>query len=105
MGPAYDLGESSFSGWRTAIETEEKAAARELKRGFRPDVLDGLAGDIEGDEGNDLNGLMCGDAERAVGVDVAGGMAVDHLHDSDHQDQRDAYDPEQSYPGGARVQP
>lgn len=67
-------------------------------------MLNGLAGDVEGDQGDDLNGLMCGDAERTVRVRMAGGMAVHYLHDSDHQDERNADYPEQSYPGGACAQ-
>lgn len=66
-------------------------------------MLDGLAGYIKSDERDDLNGLMRGDAKRAVRVGVAGGVAMHHLHDSNHQHQRDADDPYKSYPGGARA--
>ena len=68
---------------------------------FGRNLLDGLAGYVESDEHNDLNGLMRGDAERAVGIRMAGGMAVGHLHDSNHQYERDADDPEKTNPGRA----
>lgn len=67
-------------------------------------MLNRLAGDMQGDESNGLNGLVRRDAECAVRVDMPGGMAVRHLHHSNHQNQRDADDPEQASPGGARAQ-
>lgn len=96
-------GESRFSGRRTAIETEEETAAGKLLDRLRPDVLNGLAGDVEGNESDDLNGLMRRDAKRAVRVDMTGRMAVRHLHHPNHQNQRDADDPEQRNPGRARA--
>ncbi|HEX5235103.1 MAG TPA: hypothetical protein VFW25_07215 [Silvibacterium sp.] len=58
-------------------------------------MLDGLAGYIQGDEGDDLNGLMRGDAQRAFRIGVAGWVAMSHLQDSDHQHERDADDPDE----------
>lgn len=66
-------------------------------------MLNGLAGDVESNEGDDLNGLMRRDAKRAVRVNVPGRVAVHHLHHSNHQNQRDADDPEQRDPGRART--
>jgi len=106
-GRSYGSGkcsaESGFSGRRTAIETEEETAAGKLLERLRPDMLNGLAGDVESNEGDDLNGLMRRDAKRAVRVNVPGRVAVHHLHHSNHQNQRDADDPEQRDPGRART--
>ena len=95
-GDCSDAG--GFSRRRAAVETEKEAAAGKLKKRLRRDMLDGLAGDIQSDEGDAVDGLMRGDAERAVGVGVAGGMTVRHLHDSDHQHERDAGDPNEGHP-------
>jgi hypothetical protein len=97
-------GVDGFSGRWSAVEPKEEAAAGKLQDWFGEDMLDGLTGDVEGDEGDDLNGLVRSDAERAVRVGVTGGVAVNHLHDSDHQHERDTGDPDQSDPGGACAQ-
>lgn len=62
-------------------------------------MLDRLAGYIESDESDDLDGLMCGDAQGAIRVGMPGGVAMRRLHDSDHQYQRDADHPDERYPG------
>lgn len=67
-------------------------------------MLDGLAGEIQGDERDDLNGLMCGDTKGAVGIDASVGVAVHRLYYSDHQNQRNTDDSNESYPCGARAQ-
>jgi hypothetical protein len=61
-------------------------------------MLNWLAGDIERDEGDDLNCLMRGDAEGAIRIGVSAGVAVCHLYDSNHQHERDADDPDEGYP-------
>lgn len=67
-------------------------------------MFEGLAGNVERNEGDNLNGLMRSNAEGAVGVGMPGWVAVRHLHDSDHQHQRDAEAPDENYPGRPRVQ-
>lgn len=66
-------------------------------------MLNRPAGNIQGDDGDDLNGLMRGDAECAGRIRVSGIMAVSHLRDSDHQHQRDADDPDQRDESGPRA--
>ncbi len=61
-------------------------------------MLNGPAGYIQSDEGDDLDSLMRGNAEGAVRVCVASGVAVHHLYDSYHQHERDADDPDEGYP-------
>lgn len=67
-------------------------------------MLDALARDFEGNEGDDLNRLMCSDAQGAIGVGMPGGVAMRRLHDSDHQYKRDADHPDERYPGRSRAQ-
>ena len=67
-------------------------------------MLDGLARYIEGNERDNLNGLMRADAKRAIGIGVSGGVTMHRLHHSNHQNQRDADHPDQSNPGGASAQ-
>jgi len=97
-------GENGFSGRRTAVEADKETAARQPLDGLRPHVLDRLAGDVEGDESNDLDGLMCRDAKRAARVNVPGRVAVHHLHNPNHQNQRNADNSKQRNPGGTRAQ-
>ena len=58
-------------------------------------MLDRLAGYVERDERDNLDGLLRSNAESAIRVRVTGGVAVRHLHDSDHQHEGDADDPDQ----------
>lgn len=67
-------------------------------------MLDRLAGYLESDEGNNLNRLMRGHAKSAVGIRVSGRMAMRRLHESNHQHQRDANNPNKNYPGRSRAQ-
>ena len=92
------LRDGGFSRRRAAIETEEEAAAGKLKGRLRRDVLDGPAGYIQSDKGDNLDCLMRGNAEGAVRIGMAPGVAVRHLYDSNHQHERDADDPDEGNP-------
>ena len=67
-------------------------------------MLDGLAGYIQRDERNNLNGLMRGNAKGAIGIDMPGWMPVHHLDDSNHQNQRDADNSNHGQPCGTHSQ-
>jgi hypothetical protein len=77
---------------------EEDNAAGKLKRGLGPDMLDRLAGDIESNKGDDLDDLMRANTKSAVRVGVARRVTVRDLHDSNHQHECDAGNPDEGDP-------
>ena len=61
-------------------------------------MLNRLARYIQRNKRNHLNSLVRCDAKGAIGIDVPGRVAVHHLDDSNHQDQRNAYNTDRRDP-------